>query len=111
MKSKGVTPVVIAGSADFDVTMIDPDSIQLHGVAPVRSAIEDVPYCNKDRDGYMDLTLKFDTQELVDAVTASLGDGGTLENDDWPVLHLIGSFFDGTAIYADEPVSVKGKPR
>jgi len=111
MKSKGVTPVVIAGSADFDVTMIDPDSIQLHGVAPVRSAIEDVPYCNKDRDGYMDLTLKFDTQELVDAVTASLGDGGTLENDDWPVLHLTGSLFDGTAIYADEPVSVKGKPR
>jgi hypothetical protein len=112
MKSKGVTPVVIAGSEDFDVTMIDPASIQLHGVAPVRSAIEDVPYCNNSgSDGYSDLTLKFDTKDLVDAMEASaLAEGLTLENDDLPVLHLTGSLLDGTIIYADEPVSVKGKP-
>ena len=112
MKSKGVTPVVIAGSEDFDVTMIDPASILLHGVAPVRSAIEDAPYCNNSgSDGYWDLTLKFDTKELADAMEASaVAKGVTLENDDLPVLHLTGSLFDGTAIYADEPVSVKGKP-
>jgi hypothetical protein len=112
MKSKGVTPVVIAGSEDFDVTMIDPASIQLHGVAPVRSAIEDVPYCNNSgSDGYWDLTLKFDTKDLVEAMEASaLAEKLTLENDDLPVLHLTGSLLDGTTIYADEPVSVKGKP-
>jgi hypothetical protein len=112
VKSKGVTPVVIPGSATFDVTMINPDSIQLHGVAPVRSALEDVPYCSKlDPDGFLDLTLKFDTKKLVDAMEASaLAEGVTLENDDWPVLHLTGSLFDGTTFYADEPVSVKGKP-
>jgi hypothetical protein len=112
VKSKGVTPVVIAGSEDFDVTTIDPASILLHGVAPVRSAIEDVPYCNNSgSDGYWDLTLKFDTKELVDAMEASaVAQGVTLANDDLPVLHLTGSLFDGTTIYADEPVSVKGKP-
>jgi hypothetical protein len=112
MKSKGVTPVVIAGSEDFDMTMIDTASIQLHGVAPVRSAIEDVTYCNNSGSyGYWDLTLKFDTKDLVDAMEASaLAEGLTLENDDLPVLHLTGSLLDGTTLYADEPVSVKGKP-
>ena len=110
VKSKGVIPVVIAGK-DVDVTMIDPTTILLNGVAPVRSALEDVPYCSNDSDGVLDLTLKFNTQELVDAMEASaLAAGVTLENDDLPVLHLTGSLFDGTAIYADEPVSVTGKP-
>jgi hypothetical protein len=111
VKSKGVIPVVIAGK-DVDVTMIDPTTILLNGVAPVRSAIEDVPYCNNSgSDGYWDLTLKFDTQELVDAMeTSTAVKDATLKNGDLSVLHLTGSLFDGTAIYADQPVSITGKP-
>ena len=110
VKSKGVTPVVIAGK-DVDVTMIDPTTILLNGVAPVRSALEDVPYCSNDPDGVLDLTLKFDTQELVDAMEVSaMAAGVTLENDDFSFLHLPGSLFDGTAIYADQPISITGKP-
>ena len=35
-KSNGVVPVAILGTADFDVSQIDPASILLEGVAPLR---------------------------------------------------------------------------
>jgi len=80
--SKGVLPVAVLGTKDFDVAAIDPQSITLEGVSPLRWNIEDVatPYvinvdeCNiRDcheltGDGYSDLTLKFDTQEIYEAI-------------------------------------------
>ena len=81
LKSKGVLPVAVLGTAEFDVTTIDPGTIQLNrncegcvGVAPIRWSYEDVatPFIGElcdchdlNGDGYIDLTLKFDTQELV----------------------------------------------
>ena len=79
-KSNGVIPVAILGTADFDVTLIDPCTVRLEGLAPIRWNLEDVstpyePYtgnldcldCNTEGpDGYLDLTLKFDTQELLE---------------------------------------------
>jgi len=80
--SKGVLPVAVLGTADFDITTIDPQSITLAGVAPLRWSMEDVatPYdinfdecniydCNESAgDGNLDLTLKFDTQEIAAAI-------------------------------------------
>ena len=80
LKSKGVLPVAVLGTAEFDVTTIDPGTILLiregcEGVAaPIRWSYEDVatPFTGElcdchdlNGDGYIDLTLKFDTQELV----------------------------------------------
>ncbi|MFX1239531.1 MAG: hypothetical protein ACFE8P_17650 [Promethearchaeota archaeon] len=82
IKSKGVFPVAICGTLEplFDVSTIDPASIQLtieeveDGVAPLRWSYEDVatPYTGEeggghalDGDGIMDLTLKFGIPELV----------------------------------------------
>jgi len=82
LKSKGVLPVAVLGTADFDVTTIDPTTVRLAlaagggepCVSPLRWSIEDVatPFegelcdCHElNGDGYLDLTLKFDTQELV----------------------------------------------
>ena len=86
-KSKGVTPVAILGTADFDVTEIDPETIKLIGILsdvyPISWNWEDVatpfePYIGKEDcdldcntegpDGFLDLTFKFDTQELLDAI-------------------------------------------
>lgn len=87
LKGKGVFPVAVLGTEDFDVTEIDPASIQLTlegiegGVSPLRAALEDVatPFEGEEcechdmnGDGYLDLTLKFDMQSLVEAL--SLGD-------------------------------------
>jgi hypothetical protein len=86
VKKKGVLPVAILGAEEFDVYEIDPASVRLtlngngDGVPSLRSAYEDVatpfkPYneksdcdqdCTTDReDGYLDLTLKFDAQEII----------------------------------------------
>ena len=81
-RSRGVIPVAIAGTEEFDVSEIDPDSIVLQGVGPSHWSIEDVcaPYepftgkkecseCSTEApDGYPDLTLKFNTQEVVGAL-------------------------------------------
>lgn len=83
-KSNGVIPVAILGTEDFDVMTIDPETIRLslgeEGVAPLRWSWEDVatPFENFDvelcnchdlnGDGYLDLTVKFKTQEVVDTL-------------------------------------------
>jgi hypothetical protein len=86
---KGVLPVAILGTKTFDVTKIVPESVRLLlSVAPLRSALEDVAtpqppapspptppeacsYCNTlGPDGYMDLTLKFDAEAVVNALIA-----------------------------------------
>jgi len=93
LKSKGVLPVAMLGSEDFDVTTVDPASILLtregydEGVAPLRWSYEDVatPFegelceCHDlDGDGYLDLTLKFDTQEVKETLELEGKAGNTL---------------------------------
>ena len=79
-KSKGVLPAAILGTEDFDVSAVDPATLLLMGVPPIRWAYEDVAapipagsescFCHTyGPDGIMDLTLKFSSQ----AVTGALG--------------------------------------
>jgi len=114
----GVTPVAILGTVEFDVTQIDPASVRLEGVAPLRWALEDVatpyePYTGKTDimdcttagpDGYLDLTLKFSTPELMAAVGTPLPDP--------PVLHLTGNLkpeYGGTPFAGEDVVKFVGK--
>ena len=98
--SNGLLPVAILGSADVDVSTIDVASLRLEGVAPARSAIEDVatpfePLTGKENaldcnnlgpDGYADLALKFDRQQVIAALGGAIADGQVV------ILHLTGSF-------------------
>jgi len=89
IKQKGVTPVAILGTDDLDVMDIDPSTIYLEGVPPLRWAYEDVarPFpgelCDcwtEGPDGHMDLTIKFDSPALLEALQpVSDGDILTLE--------------------------------
>jgi len=84
INSPGLLPVVILGTEDFDVNDVDPTTVLLEGVAPVRWHFEDVSTpvpgddpcdCITDpADGFMDLHLRFTIQELV-KVLGSLEDG------------------------------------
>lgn len=106
---KGVMPVAVLGTEDFDVADIDVSTILLEGVAPLRHDYEDVttPYEEKltdrnsctteDGDGYLDLTLKFSTQELVAAL-------GTVNDGDELILTLTSSLNDGTPIEGQDIV-------
>ncbi|UCE28643.1 MAG: hypothetical protein JSV85_05030 [Candidatus Bathyarchaeota archaeon] len=93
LKSKGVLPVAVCGTEDFDVTTIDPATIQLtlegveEGVSPLRWSYEDVatPYMGEPcgghalaGDGYLDLSLKFDRQELKEILGLDAFEGDTI---------------------------------
>ena len=94
-KGKGVMPVAILGTEDFDVTQVDPTTVRIildpesgEKAVPLRWSLEDVatPYepsngvepcyaCTEEGpDGYLDLTLKFDMQEVV-ALLGEVVDG------------------------------------
>jgi hypothetical protein len=118
VKSKGVLPIAILGTDTFDATQVDPASVRLEGVAPLRWDLEDVatpfePFVGKEDaydcteegpDGYMDLTLKFDEQEVV----AALGD---VSDGDVLVLQLTGDLVEGGSFVGEDVVVIlkKGK--
>ncbi len=111
-KSKGVLPVAILGTTDFDANDVDVSTVQLEGVSPLRSNIEDVSTplvngvecdCTTDgADGFDDLTLKFDSRVIVAAL-------GPVSDGDQIVLTLTGNLLDGTAIEGQDCVIIKAK--
>lgn len=113
--SQGVLPVAILGTADFDVADIDASTVRLEGVSPQSWELEDVatPFANglsdpPDRrdcttegpDGFTDLTVKFDTQEVVAAL-------GAVNVGDVVVVHLTGNLFNGAAIEGVDVVWIR----
>jgi len=105
VNKKGVLPVAILGTADFDVSQVDPATILLEGVAPLRWALDDVGTAGDPLagpDGFTDLTLKFDAQAIV-AVLGPVNDGDVV------VLHLTGNLkaeFGGTPISGQDVVRI-----
>ena len=120
--AKGVLPVAILGTEDFDVTQVDPASIKLEGVSPLRWALQDVgtpyePYLGKPLDpyacnalwgdGYTDLTFKFDNLAVVAALDPDPVDGEVR------ILKLTGNLkeeFNGKPIMGEDVVVIILKP-
>ena len=111
-KSKGVLPVAILGSEEFDVSTIVPTSVRLNGVEPIRDSLEDVSTpltdpneceCSTDgSDGFTDLTLKFDTQQIVESL-------GEVNTGDVLTLPLTGVLNDETPIEGADCVVIVGR--
>jgi hypothetical protein len=116
---KGLLPVAVLGTAQFDVSQIDPASVKLEGVAPVRSDLEDVatPYepnnggtgamdCHTlGPDGVVDVTFKFDHRTVV-ATLGNVTDGQVL------ILKLTGNLkaeFGGTPFEGQDVVIIRLK--
>jgi len=96
VKSKGVLPVTIFGSESLDVSNISISNISLSGVMPIRGALKDLGQPWQDQvteghkgvcedrklDGFRDLSLKFKTQEIINALKDSgiaISDGAILQ--------------------------------
>ena len=117
VKGRGVLSVAILGTDSLDVNDIDVGTVELEGVSPLRSEVEDVatPFVGtisspRDRnecteaglDGNDDLTLKFDTEAIVAALD-SVSDGDVL------VLTLTGNLLNGRAITGEDVVVIVKK--
>lgn len=82
VNKKGLLSAAIVGSADFEVSQVDPATVRLAGVSPIHYSYEDVtepfyPLTEKiydfdctdaGPDGHLDLTLKFRAQDVYDAL-------------------------------------------
>ena len=68
LSSRGVIPVAILTTPDFDAATVDPATIGFEGASPVRDALQDV-----DGDGDLDLIMHFRTQETNIADEATEG--------------------------------------
>jgi|GEM_PF-3937367 len=111
----GVLPVAILGTSDFDVSQVDPASLRLEGIAPVRWTMEDVstPVPDSDDscfchtlgpDGFVDLVLHFPAQEIVSAL-------GSYSNWETRALTLTGELFDGTPIEGEDCIRIQIPPK
>jgi hypothetical protein len=111
--------VAILGTAEFDVTTIDPATIRLQGVPPLRWNINDVatPFdgelcdCTEEGpDGFDDLTLKFRTQEIVAAIGngnhAAPTDALILASSEKIALTLTGNTHSGQPIIGSDCVRI-----
>jgi len=117
----GVLPVAILGTDAFDVTQVDPATVMLEGSYPLRWSLEDVatpyePFVGKEGaydctefgpDGYLDLVLMFNTQEV-------LGRLGDVYDGDVMVLYLSGNLkeeFGGSPFVGEDVVRIIKKGR
>ena len=112
VKSKGVLPVAILGSDSFDVATIVISSLRLAGVAPLRDSYEDVATpvgdvadCNciaDGPDGFLDLALKFETQQIVETL-------GEVKDGDVITLELTGVGFGEIPIEGADCIIIRGR--
>jgi hypothetical protein len=112
-RSRGSIPISLLGTADFDVTAVDPASLLLvradgvgDSIASIGWVLQDTgtPYasalCGCHRrigDGITDLSLKFDNQGVVDALQlGSVAPNASVE------LVVVGTLSDGCAFIAGD---------
>ena len=119
VKNRGVLKVAILGSETFDVTSVDPHSVQIDGASPFNWKLKDAatPYdadtmqgdcrdcTRKGRDGFLDLVLMFKNKDIAKVI-------GPAEHGDCLVLTLTGQTIDGKDILGDDVVRIqKNKKR
>ena len=113
VKSQGVLPVAILGTENFDVydvswamlEGIPPTKIQYYdATTPIGDDAEECECNEAGPDGYMDLVLYFETQEIVGAL-------GLVEDGDVQELNLMGENVAGIPIEGSDCIRIikKGK--
>jgi len=122
-KANGVEPMAIAGSEEFDVCDINISTLEIgicadgeftafEGVEPLRCEYDDVtesyipeegdPCCIcTEPDGIIDLSLKYDTQELVEAGL------GCYEKNDELCLCIRGMTYEGQEFVGRDCIIIK----
>ena len=113
-ESKGWTPMALLGTADFDVSQVNIETLTINGILPVKWSFDDVgtpqmPFVDKPlnanecnmllSDGLMDLTLKFKTEEF-----GPLFNGAAV--GDVVVATITGELLDGTKFIGEDVILI-----
>jgi hypothetical protein len=107
----GVLPAALLGSDCLDVSQVDPMSLRLEGIEPLRTSIEDVGRssdagpceCGDDGlDGIPDLELKF-SRAAIAGILSSVLDGNVAR------LTLTGQMVDGTPFTGQDCLTILRK--
>lgn len=84
LNSRGVIPVAVLTTPEFDVNAIVPDTVWFAGAAPLRWTMEDV-----NGDGHLDMLFHFQTQDLdlssastTASLTGAIGSGFQIMGED-----------------------------
>ena len=93
----GTMSIMVCSDGELDLYTVDPESVTLAGVAPVKSIYRDSKLCPGGQDGYVDLTFFFKDRDMIKAVEESVGDE-ELADGDTVELEFSGALDDGTAI-------------
>ena len=103
---------LILGTKELKVEKIDVASIRLAGVAPIRSKFKDISThidCENEfgcseagPDGYRDLRLKFNVQEILDTI------GNVNDGDEW-ILQLTGVLQNGTPFTGEDLIIIRSR--
>ncbi len=91
LSSKGVVPVAVLTTDEFDASTVDPDTVFFAGASPVRWV-----ECDVDDDGDLDMLFHFKTQDLE------------LEEDS-PDATLTGETYGGDSIQGTDTVNIVPK--
>ena len=116
LRSRGLLPVAVLGTAALDVSAIDIASVRLEGIAPIRSTYVDVAApasipadceCSTaGPDGHTDLLLKFRTHDVAERIlTVRPG----VAQGDLITLTLTASLTDDTRLKGSDCVIIHGK--
>ncbi|HEY95455.1 MAG TPA: hypothetical protein G4O15_11025 [Dehalococcoidia bacterium] len=108
VKSKGVLPIAILGDESFDITAIDPSTVQL--ASPLHDDVVADPlrwsYEDTNGDGYTDLLLRYKTQVLIPFTVTTVAHGDEME------LQIVGELkaeFGGIPIVGSDVIIVLNK--
>lgn len=109
-RKQGVIPAALLGSEKRQVAAVDPSSLRLEGVAPLRWSYEDVsaPFeaeapceCSAaGPDGLEDMTLKFSAPELLEAI-------GSVSDGEERLLTLTGTLVNGDPLEATDCIVIR----
>lgn len=106
-KKKGALRIAVCATDRLTANSVDPENVQLVGVAPFRSKQKDSRLCPDGKDGVLDLVLKFKNRDVIKALEEVRGE--ELEDGDPVDLALTGSLNDGTTFEHVWQATIKKK--
>ena len=106
-KKKGALRIAVCATDGLTANSVDPENVQLVGVAPFRSKQKDSRLCPDGKDGVLDLVLKFKNRDVIKALEEVRGE--ELEDGDPVDLALTGSLNDGTTFEHVWQATIKKK--